>query len=155
MPRLYRSRRLRVVAILLVLVGLSLSCFAAARFDLGQVLSGRGDHWVAGGAPAISALSAARVTETADVLRLFGRQHQVLTTGTLVLWCAAMVWLPVLIVGEIVRPRPRVSLPRWATAFSMRRRSLVGKRCSKPRKPASADFSDAHAKACDDRTISR
>jgi tellurite resistance protein TehA-like permease len=36
-----------------------------------------------------------------------------------VLWCAAMAWLPVLIVGEAVRPRLSLDLRRWATAFPL------------------------------------
>jgi hypothetical protein len=113
----YRSRWLCCAALLLVLVGLGLYALADARFDLSQLLSGHGDHWIAGGALAISALSAARATEAAGVLRLFSQQHPILTAGTLVLWCAAMVWLPVLIVGEVVRPRLSLDLRRWATAF--------------------------------------
>jgi hypothetical protein len=113
----YGSRWLCGAALVLVVVGLGLYGFTAARFDLSQLLSGRGDHWIAGGALAISALSAARITEAASTLRLFDHQHQALMVGTLVLWCAAMAWLPVLIVGEIVRPRASYDLRRWATGF--------------------------------------
>ncbi|WP_127503929.1 hypothetical protein [Actinoplanes solisilvae] len=111
----YRARWLVFVALALVLVALGLYAFAAARFDVRQLLTGRGDHWIAGGALAISALSAARATQAADALGLF--DHEALTVGALVLWCAAMAWLPVLIVAEIARPRVSLGLPRWATGF--------------------------------------
>lgn len=111
----YGSRWLCWVALLLILVALALYGFAVARFDWKQLLSGRGDHWIAGGALAISALSAARVTEAASTLNLFN--HRALMVGTLVLWCAAMAWLPVLIVAEIVKPRLNYGLSRWATGF--------------------------------------
>jgi tellurite resistance protein TehA-like permease len=113
----YRSRWLCFAALSLVLVGLGLYGFAAARFDRTQLRSGRGDHWIAGGALAISALSAARATQAAGALGVSSRQHQVLMVGTFVLWCAAMLWLPALIVGEILWPRLTYVLPRWATAF--------------------------------------
>ncbi len=113
----YKSRWLCGAALVLVMVGLGLYAFAAARFDFTQLRSGRGDHWIAGGALAISALSAARATQAARALGLFSRQHQLLTVGTFVLWCGAMVWLPALIIGEIVWPRFNYDLRRWATAF--------------------------------------
>jgi len=113
----YRAPWLCWAAMVCLVAGLGLYCFAAARFDLRQLLSGQGDHWIAGGALAISALAAARVTEAAGVLGLLRQQHQALTMGTLVLWCAAMIWLPVLIVGEVVRPRVSYDIRRWATGF--------------------------------------
>ena len=113
----YDSPWLCGAAVFLVLVGLGLYGFAAARFDLSQLRFGRGDHWIAGGALAISALSAAKATQAAAALGLFTREHQALTIGTFVLWCGAMVWLPALIVGEIVWPRLDYDLRRWATVF--------------------------------------
>ena len=100
-----------------LLGGLGLYCFAAARFDLRQLLSGHGDHWIAGGALAISALAAGRITEAAGQLGLVRQHHHALTVGTLVVWCAAMLWLPVLIAAEVVRPRIRYDIRRWATGF--------------------------------------
>ncbi|NMO49969.1 hypothetical protein HH310_02000 [Actinoplanes sp. TBRC 11911] len=113
----FGARWLCVAAFLLVLLGLCLYTFAAARFDPRQLLTGRGDHWILGGALAISALSAASATRAAATLGVFPQHHHALTVGTLVLWCVAMAWLPVLIVVEILRPRPNLDLRRWATAF--------------------------------------
>jgi tellurite resistance protein TehA-like permease len=53
------------------------------------------------------------------MLGQFTQQHQVLTTGTLVLWCLALAWVPVLLVGEAIRPRLRYDLRRWATVFPL------------------------------------
>ncbi len=113
----YRSPWLCYTALVLVLVGLGLYGFAAARFDLAQLRFGRGDHWIAGGALAISALSAAKATAAAHALGLLTQQHQVLTAGTFVVWCAAMAWIPPLVVAEIVWPRLDYDLRRWATGF--------------------------------------
>ena len=53
------------------------------------------------------------------MLGQFPQQHQVLTTGTLVLWSLALAWVPVLLVCEAVRPRLRYDLRRWATVFPL------------------------------------
>jgi hypothetical protein len=115
----YQSRWLCCAALVLVLVGIGLYGFAAARFDLSQLRVGRGDHWIAGGALAISALSAATATRAAGALGLFDREHRALVAGTFVLWCAAMVWLAALIAAEIIWPRLSYDLRRWATAFPL------------------------------------
>jgi tellurite resistance protein TehA-like permease len=115
----YRAGWLAGAASVFLLLGLALYVFTLARFDRRQLLSGSGDHWVAGGALAISALSAALVTKAAGALGWFGPQHQLLRTGTLVLWCLALAWLPVLIAGEVARPRPGYDIRRWATVFPL------------------------------------
>jgi tellurite resistance protein TehA-like permease len=115
----YRAGWLLIAAVVLLLLALVLYVFTAARFDLRQLLRGHGDHWVAGGALAISALSAGVITEAAAALGQFSHQHQVLSTGTLVLWCLAMAWLPALITCEIVRPRLSYDVRRWATVFPL------------------------------------
>ena len=115
----YRARWLVIAAIVFLLVSLALYVFTLAWFDWRQLLTGRGDHWIAGGALAISALAAGLITRAAGALGLFGPQHQVLSTGTLVVWCLAMAWLPVLIAVEAVRPRPGYDIRRWATIFPL------------------------------------
>ena len=90
-----------------------------ARFDLRELVTGHGDEWVAGGALAISALAAARVTEAGGALAQFSEQHSALTTGTLVLWCLAMAWLPALVTAEVLRPRLGYDVRRWATVFPL------------------------------------
>jgi tellurite resistance protein TehA-like permease len=115
----YRAGWLVGAAVLALLLGLAFYVFTAARFDLRELLTGRGDHWVAGGALAISALAAGKITEGAAALGQFSYQHQALTTGTLVLWCLAMVWLFPLITGEVLRPRLTYDVRRWATVFPL------------------------------------
>jgi hypothetical protein len=112
-----RSRWLCGAAIVFTLIGLGFYAFVAARFDLTQLLTGQGDHWIAGGALAIANLSAAMATIAADELNLLN--HHLLLVITVTLWCAAMLWLPVLLAAELIRPRPGLGLPRWATAFPL------------------------------------
>jgi tellurite resistance protein TehA-like permease len=58
-------------------------------------------------------------TAAAGALGLFSRQRQILTTGTLVIWCLAMAWLSSLVSCEILRPRLRYDVRRWATVFPL------------------------------------
>jgi tellurite resistance protein TehA-like permease len=115
----FRAGWLLDAALLLLLLGLAFYAFTATRFDLRQLTNGHGDHWIAGGALAISALCAAVITEAADALGRFDQQRPVLTTGTLVLWCLAMAWLLPLVVAEAIRPRLRYDVRRWATVFPL------------------------------------
>ncbi|MGH3004244.1 MAG: tellurite resistance/C4-dicarboxylate transporter family protein, partial [Gaiellaceae bacterium] len=57
---------LAVVAYVALALGLVAYAFVLARFDLRQLLVGRGDHWVAGGALAIATLACGRAAEAAD-----------------------------------------------------------------------------------------
>jgi hypothetical protein len=86
-----------------------------ARFDLRELATGEGDHWVSGGALAICALVAAD-------LGLAAKQLAVLRAGALddvalALWVLALVWLPLLVGLEVVHRRVRYDLRRWATVF--------------------------------------
>jgi tellurite resistance protein TehA-like permease len=114
-----RARWLVTAAIVFLLLALVLYIFTAARFDLRQLTSGRGDHWIAGGALAISALTAGRITQAATALGLLTTQHQTLVNGSLVLWCLSVAWLPVLAFFEAVRPRLSYDVRRWATVFPL------------------------------------
>jgi tellurite resistance protein TehA-like permease len=104
-------------AALFLLIGLGFYVVTAARFDLRQLLTGQGDHWIAGGALAISALCAGKVTQAAAALGLFTPLHQVFTVGTLVLWGLAVAWILPLLITEVVRPRLDYDVRRWATVF--------------------------------------
>ena len=57
------------------LLGLGFYAFVIARFDLRQLVVGRGDHWVTGGALAISTLAAGRITVAAKGLGVLGRRR--------------------------------------------------------------------------------
>ncbi|MGC8473967.1 MAG: tellurite resistance/C4-dicarboxylate transporter family protein [Candidatus Dormibacteria bacterium] len=98
-------------------LGLAAYLLVLSRFDLGQLTSGRGDHWVSGGALAISALASGRLTLAAAAA---GWPHQLvrdLAVVALGVWVAAMAWLPALLLAEAVRPRLAYDLRRWATVF--------------------------------------
>jgi hypothetical protein len=46
--------------------------FVISRFDLRQLLSGLGDHWITGGALAISTLAAGNIASGARTLGILG-----------------------------------------------------------------------------------
>ena len=99
------------------LLGLVLYPVVAVRFDRRQVTSGRGDHWVAGGALAISALAGAEIVSGADGLSTLGAVAPIVQAVAVVAWVLAALWLPVLVAGELVQPRLRYSPRRWSTVF--------------------------------------
>ena len=115
----YHAGWLVSAAVAALVLGLAFYVFTAARFDWRDLVTGRGDQWVAGGALAISALAAGKITDAAPALGQFGGQHSALSTGTLVLWCLAMAWLGPLATAEIVRPRLTYDVRRWATVFPL------------------------------------
>jgi tellurite resistance protein TehA-like permease len=98
-------------------LGMALYVFVLASFDLRQLLEGRGDHWVSGGALAITALAAARISIGAHQLHLLVAVAGGLRTLSLVMWALALAWLPALLAAEAIRPRPRYDVRRWATVF--------------------------------------
>jgi tellurite resistance protein TehA-like permease len=98
-------------------LGLAFYLVVLSRFDFRQLLVGRGDHWVAGGALAISALAAGRITLSAHSLGTLGSFTGTLESISVGLWIAAIAWLPVLVVTEALRPRPGYDVRRWATVF--------------------------------------
>jgi hypothetical protein len=55
------ARWLLVAALAPFVLGLAFYAFVIARFDFRQLAVGRGDHWITGGALAISTLAAARI----------------------------------------------------------------------------------------------
>ncbi|MFE2174830.1 tellurite resistance/C4-dicarboxylate transporter family protein [Kitasatospora sp. NPDC059462] len=97
-------------------LGLLLYGDALFRFDLRQVTEGAGDHWVAGGAMAISALAASKLLACGV---WSGGAHTALRVVTLVLLGVALAWYAVLAVAELLRPRLRYDLRRWSTVFPL------------------------------------
>ena len=82
---------------------------------------GAGDHWVAGGALAISALAGAKLL-AADSARLYLWNEDdsgVLRFTTVALVLLDLAWYAVLLIAEIVWPRPRYDTRRWATVFPL------------------------------------
>ncbi len=113
----YQAGWLLGLAGLSFLAGLVLYVVVAWRFRLGTIGSAAGDHWVAGGALAIAALAAGKLTSSAVALGLVSGWHDGLADLALAIWCAAMAWLVPLVVSEIIRPRFRYDVRRWATVF--------------------------------------
>ncbi len=98
-------------------LGLLAYLLILARFDLGQLSSGHGDHWVSGGALAISALASGRLTMAVSAVGGPGQLGPLLRGVSLGVWVAAMAWLPALLLAEALRPRLGYDLRRWATVF--------------------------------------
>jgi hypothetical protein len=104
-------------ALLACVLGLVLYAPLLVRFDRGQVLSGAGDQWIAGGALAISALALSELSAAAGRTSGIRSLVPALHAAALVVWAAGIVWLIVLIVAEIHTPRLRYDPRRWATVF--------------------------------------
>lgn len=108
-------------ALVLFWLGLVLYGFALSRFEVRQVLEGNGDHWVAGGALAISALAGSKLV-AADSARLYlwnDDDRGVLRAVTAALLVLDLAWYAVLLVAEVARPRLRYDARRWATVFPL------------------------------------
>jgi tellurite resistance protein TehA-like permease len=103
-------------ALVLFVLGLVLYIDALFHFDLPHVRTGQGDHWVAGGALAISALACAKLTEAKEWT---GPLHSTLRITGFVLLVLAWTWYAVLAVAEIRWPRFHYNVRRWATIFPM------------------------------------
>lgn len=111
------ARWLVHAALVPLVLGLAFYLFVIAQFDFRQLAVGRGDHWITGGALAISALAAGRITLTAGSLHTLTGAAQALETLTLVLWALTMAWLPVLLAAEALHPRFAYDVRRWSTVF--------------------------------------
>ena len=93
------------------LLGLAFYVFVICRFDLRQLAVGRGDHWITGGALAISTLAAGRITLAASEPAPAGRPRERSRTIAVVLWALTIAWLPVLLAAEALRPRLALRRP--------------------------------------------
>jgi tellurite resistance protein TehA-like permease len=102
-------------------LGLVLYAAALWRFDPWQVTRGAGDHWVAGGALAISALAGSKLLAAEGTgMYLWNRDDaDALRTVTVVLLVLDLAWYAVLLVAEVVRPRLRYDVRRWSTVFPL------------------------------------
>ncbi len=91
------------------------------RFDVREVARGAGDHWVAGGALAISALAGAKLIDAADSgMRLWNDDDSaVMRHATVALLAVALATWAVLAGCEVVWPRLRYDARRWSTVFPL------------------------------------
>ncbi|WP_308407774.1 tellurite resistance/C4-dicarboxylate transporter family protein [Streptomyces sp. RKAG337] len=101
-------------------LGLLLYAAVLPRFDAGQLRTGSGDQWVAGGALAISALAGSRLVTASAAngpLHWAPSAHGTLRVLTIVLLVLDLCWFAVLLVCEVRWPRPRYDVRRWSTVF--------------------------------------
>lgn len=110
------ARWLLAPALALFALGVVLYVDALVHFDFSAVRMGAGDHWVAGGALAISALACAKLTESKV---WSGALHDTLRITALVLLALAWTWYAVLATDEVRWPRLGYDVRRWATIFPM------------------------------------
>ncbi len=110
---------LAVSALAPLAVGLAAYVHALVRVDLAQLHTGRGDQWIFGGALAIAALACAQVTTALHVTGAIAAGRRPLEDATLVLWVAAVLWLPALLAGELISPRLHYDSRRWSTVFPL------------------------------------
>ncbi|GGU83570.1 membrane protein [Streptomyces filipinensis] len=108
-------------ALVLFWLGLVLYGLALAHFDARQVWEGAGDHWVAGGALAISALAGAKLLIAADAGPYLwdDDDRAVLRTTTVALLVLDLACYLALLAAEAARPRRGYHVLRWATVFPM------------------------------------
>jgi tellurite resistance protein TehA-like permease len=111
------TRWLLYAACMPFVLGLGFYLFVIARFDPRQLGVGLGDHWITGGALAISTLAAGRITLAAKALTTLGGDSATLKGVPLGLWVLTILWLPVLLLAEVLRPRLRYDVRRWSTVF--------------------------------------
>lgn len=108
---------LAVASLVALALGLLAYAFVAVGFDLRQLLTGRGDHWVAGGALAIATLACGRAAQAAESTGTLHGWGDGIGTASLALWAAAFLWLPALLACEAARPRTDYDARRWSTVF--------------------------------------
>jgi len=114
-----RSSWLEVGALVPFGLGVASYGFVMARFDLRQLIVGRGDQWIIGGALAISTLAAGDLASGARSLAVLGRGHGPLEVLAVGLWAASIAWLPALVAAEVVHPRLGYDVRRWSTVFPL------------------------------------
>jgi hypothetical protein len=111
------ARWLLVASLAPFALGLGFYLFVARSFDIRELATGHGDHWVTGGALAISTATAGSITHAADGLGGFGDWGGALSDVSVVLWGLTMLWLPILVAAEARWPRTTYDVRRWSTVF--------------------------------------
>jgi Voltage-dependent anion channel len=113
------ARWLLIAALVPLVLGLVFYGFVISHFDFRQLSIGGGDHWITGGALAISTLAAAKITTGSKVLAILGGGDGVLKDLTIGLWILAMAWFVVLLFAEARWPRLGYDTRRWSTVFPL------------------------------------
>jgi tellurite resistance protein TehA-like permease len=112
-----RANWLEFAALAPFALGLGSYVLVISRFDRSRLRFGRGDHWITGGALAISALAAGNIAAGANSLAVLGHGHEALRVISGGLWAGSMVWLPALVLAEVLHPRLGYDVRRWSTVF--------------------------------------
>ncbi|MFD5626128.1 tellurite resistance/C4-dicarboxylate transporter family protein [Streptomyces sp. NPDC127072] len=107
-------------ALVLFWLGIALYGVAFVHFDIREVVTGAGDHWIAGGALGISALAGAQLVaaHNADAFLWNGDDNGVLRAVTTALLVLGLALCCVLAAAE-ARPRLRYDARRRVTVFSL------------------------------------
>ncbi len=111
-----RGDALVPAALVLACLGVLLYLAALSRFDVRQLWSGAGDQWIAAGALAITALAFSKLTASHYFT---GAAHDLLRGACLVILALNLIVYAVLVVTEVVDPRPADDVRRWATVFPL------------------------------------
>ncbi|WP_308014041.1 tellurite resistance/C4-dicarboxylate transporter family protein [Streptantibioticus parmotrematis] len=112
----------------LVALGLALYAVTLERFDARELRHGKGDHWVACSALAITALAVSRLADAAapaGPLHWATGAHDALRIAGFVLLGLALAAYAVLVCCEIRWPRPRYDVRRWSTVNPMAMTALA------------------------------
>jgi tellurite resistance protein TehA-like permease len=105
------------LALVPFVLGLGFYVFVIRRFELRELLTGRGDHWITGGVLAISTLAGAELAIAAAELGTLGSIRKPLDDASQLLWALAVAWLPALLLAEALRPRLGYDVRRWSMVF--------------------------------------
>lgn len=98
-------------------LGLALYLAVLMRFDPKELVTGDGDHWIAGGALAISALTLTEISRAASRQGTLHSLGSPLADLGAAVWIIALLWLPLLVLAELAAPRLRRHSKRWSTLF--------------------------------------
>jgi tellurite resistance protein TehA-like permease len=93
--------------------------FTLTQFAWREFLVGSGDHWVVGGALAISSLADAQLILAGSDVGAFTPVIPALRVLDLVLWAFTALAYISLAACEVLCPRLRYDLRRWATVFPL------------------------------------
>ena len=100
-------------------LGLGFYVLVLVRFSFNQLRVGAGDHWVFGGALAISTLAAGKLSAAAQAVGWPESLHLLFQRLSVVLMILVLGCYGVLVVCELIWPRLKYDVRRWSTAFPM------------------------------------
>lgn len=136
------------VAVVLLVAGFGLYVLVLLHFDFRQLQEGAGDHWVACGALAISALAAGKLTAASgEPLGWAEPLRSWLSAVTFVLLLAALAWYAVIAAAELRRPRPGYDPRRWATVFPLGMTAVAALTAAGEAGPATSGWLDPLGRA--------